>query len=128
MLQSIHVANCRLVEQVLKCTPVVQATAYLRHEFVGNVHSKPAAFNAPIKHMAKVLFTIKASFAVLSNAPRTAKAQGSQGRWPKAGNLFLKPIRDINRKFFLGLHDVYVSYYHIYSQANSFNCFQCSNL
>ena len=108
MLQSIHVANCRLVKQILKCTSVVQATAYLRNEFVGNVHSKTAAFNPSIKHLAKVLFTFKASFAVLSNAPRTAKTQRSQSRWPKAGNLFLKPIRNICREFFIGWHDVYV--------------------
>lgn len=128
MLQSIHVANCRLVEQVLKRTPVVQATAHLRHEFVGNVHSKAAAFNPSIKHMAKVLLTIKASFAARSNAPCTAKTQRSQSRWPKTGDLLLKPFRDIYKKFFLGWHDVHVSYHHIYSQVNSFNCFQCSSL
>ena len=128
MLQSIHVAYRRLVEQILNRTPVVQATAYLRNEFVWNVHSKTAAFNPSVKHMAKVLFTFKASFAVLSNTPRAAKTQGSQSRRPKAGDLFLKPIRDISGKFFFDRHDVYVTSYHIYSQANSFNCFLCSNL
>jgi len=128
MLQSLHVAIRRLVKQFLKCTPVVQATAYLRHEFVGNVHSKAAALNPAIKNMAKVLFAIKASLAVLSNAPRTAKTQRSESRWPKALDLLLKPIGYIYRKFFLGWHDVYVSYNHIYSQVNSFNYFQCSKL
>ncbi len=128
MLQSIHVANRRLVEQILNCTPVVQAAAYLRNEFVRNVYSKTSAFNPTVKHMANVLFTFEASFAVLSDAPSTAKAQRSQSRWPKACKLFLKPVRDIRRKFFFGWHEVYVTYNHIYSQANSFNCFVCSNL
>lgn len=128
MLQGIHVANSRLVEQILKCTPVVQAAAYLCNEFVGNVHSKTTAFNPTVKHMAKVLFTVEASSAVLSNAARTAKTQRSQSRWPQAGNLFMKPIRDIRGEFFFGWHAVYVISYHMYSQANSFNCFLCNNL
>jgi hypothetical protein len=128
MLQSIHVPNCRLVEQILKCTPVVQTTAHLRHEFIRDVHSKTTALDPAVKNMAKVLFTFKASLAVLSDASGTAKTYRSQGRWPKAGNLFLKPIRNICGKFFFGWHSVYVPYNHIYSQVKSFNYFLCSNL
>ena len=128
MLQSIHVANCRLVKQILKCTAVVEASADLRHEFVGNVYSKTATLDPAVKNMAGMLFTFKASFAVLSNASSTPKIQRSQSSWPKAGSLFLKPIRDICRKFFLGWHDVYVPYIHIYSQGKSFNYCLCSNL
>jgi hypothetical protein len=117
MLQGIHVANSRLVEQILKCAPVIQATAYLWHEFVGNVHSKTASLDPAVKNMAQVLFTLKASFAMLSDASGAAKTQGSQGSWPKAGNLFMKPIRNIWGKFFFGWHAVYVPYNHIYSQA-----------
>ncbi len=114
MLQSIHVANCRLMEYILKCVPVFQATAHFRHEFVGNIHGKTATLDPAIKDMAKVLLTPKAGFAALSNAPGTAKTQGSQSGRPKADNLFLKPVRNICRKFFFGWHDVYVPYYHIY--------------
>jgi hypothetical protein len=128
MLQSFHVANCRLVEQILKRTTVVKTTAHLRHEFVGDVDGEAAALNPAVKNMAKVLFTFKASLAVLSDAPGTAKIQRSQSSWPEAGNLFLKPIRNVRRKFFFGWHAVYVTYYHIYSQVKSFNYCPCSNL
>lgn len=128
MLQSVHVAYRRLVEQILNGTTVVETTAYLRNEFVGNVHSKTASFDPSVKHMAKVLFTFKASFAVLSYAPRAAKTQGSQCRRPKVGKLFPKPIRNICGIFFSGWHGVYVPHYHIYSQAVSSKCFLCSNL
>jgi hypothetical protein len=116
------------MEQILKCTPIVQATAYLRDEFVGNVYSKTAALDPSVKNMAEVLFTLKASLAVLSDAPGAAKAQRSQRSWPKAGNLFLKPIGDICGKFFWGWHDVYVAYTHIYCQAKSFYKFLYNNL
>jgi hypothetical protein len=116
------------VKQILKRTTVVKTTAHLSHEFVGDVNGEAAALDPAVKNMAKVLFTFKASFAVLSDAPGTAKTQRSQSGRPKAGSLFLKPIRNICGKFFLGWHDVYVPYYHIYSQANSFNYFLCSNL
>jgi len=128
MLQSFHIANRRLVEQILKCTPIVQATTHLRHEFVGDVHSKTAALNLAVKNMAKVLFTFKASLAVLPDAPGTAKIQRSQSSWPEVGNLFLKPIRNVRRKFFFNWHTVYVIYHHIYSQVKSFNHCPCSNL
>jgi len=128
MLQSIHVAYRRLVKQILNCTPVIQAPAYLRNEFVRNVHSETATFNPSIEHMTEVLFTVKAGFAVFSNTPRTAKTQGSQSRRPKAGMLFLKPIRNICGIFSFGWHVVYVPHYHIYSQANSLNCFLYSSL
>jgi len=95
MLQSIHVANCRLVEQILKCAAVVQTTADLRHEFVRNVYSKTAALDPAVKNMARMLLTAKTSFAVLSNASGTPKIQRSQGSRPKAGSLLLKPVRDI---------------------------------
>jgi len=121
MFQSIHVANCRLVEQILKCTPVVKTTAHLRHKFVGNVHRKAAALDPAVKNMAKVLFTVKASLAVLSDTPSTAKTYRPQGCWPKAGNLFLKPICNICGEFLFSWHAVYVPYYHIYSQAKSYN-------
>jgi hypothetical protein len=128
MLQSLHVAYRRLVKQILNCAPVIQAPPYLRDEFIRNVNSKTATLNPSIEHMAEVLLTGKAGFAVLSNTARTAKTQGSEGRRPKAGKLFLKPIRNICGIFFLGWHGVYMPYYHIYSQVNSFNCFLCSNL
>jgi hypothetical protein len=128
MLQSIHVANCRLVEHILKRTTVVQTTAHFGHELVGDIYSEAAALDPAVKNMAKVLFALETSFAVLADTPGTAKAQRSQSGWPKAGNLLLKPIRDIYRKFFSGWHDVYVTYNHMYSQVNSLNCFQCSNL
>ena len=123
MLQRIHVANCRLVQHILKCTPVIQTTAHVRHEFVGNIDSKAAVLDSPVKNVAKVLFTSKASFAVLSNTLGAAKAQRPQSSWPEVSNLFLKPISNIRRKFFFGWHAVYVPYMHMYRQANSFNCF-----
>jgi hypothetical protein len=116
------------VEQILKRTTVVKTTAHLRHEFVGDVDGEAAALNPAVKNMAKVLFTFKASLAVLSDAPGTAKIQRSQSSWPEAGKLFLKPIRYVRRKFFWGWHTVYVTYYHIYSQVKSFNYCPCSNL
>ena len=102
MLQSIHVADCRLVEQILKCAAVVEASADLRYEFVGNVYRKTATLDPAVKNMAGMLLTAKTSFAVLSNTSGTPKIQRSQSSRPKTGNLFLKPIRDIYRKFFLG--------------------------
>jgi hypothetical protein len=128
MLQSIHIANCRLVEQILKCAAIVETTADLRHEFVRNVYSKTATLDPAVKNMAGMLLTAKTSFAVLSNAPGTAKVQRPQSSRPKAGSLFLKPIRDIYREFFLGWHAVYVPHSHIYCQQNSYNYRLCSNL
>jgi hypothetical protein len=128
MLQSIHVANCRLVEQILKCAAVVETTADLRHQFVRNVYSKPATLDSAVKNMAGMLLTAKTSFALLSNASGTPKIQRSQSSRPKVGSLFLKPIRDIYRKFFWGWHAVYVPYNHIYSQEKSYNYCLCSNL
>jgi hypothetical protein len=97
------------MEQILKCTPVVQTTAHLRDEFLRNVHCKTAAFDPAIKNIAEVLFTLKASLAVLSDAPGSAKIQRTKRRWPKAGNLFLKPIGDICGEFFFSWHGVYVT-------------------
>lgn len=128
MLQSFHVANCCLVEQILKRSTVVKTTAHLRHKFVRDIHSKTAALDSAVKNVAKVLFPFKASFAALSDTPGTPKTQGSQGGWPKPGNLFLEPIRNICGKFYLGWHTVYVTYTHMYSQANTLNYFLCSNL
>ena len=128
MLQGIHVANCRLVEQILKCAAIVETTADLRHEFVRNVYSKTATLDPAVKNMAGMLLTAETGFAVLSNAPRTAKVQRSQSSRPKAGSLFLKPVRDVYRKFFLGRHTVYVPYSHMYSQEKSYNYRLCSNL
>jgi hypothetical protein len=128
MLQSIYIANCRLVKQILKCAAVVEASADLRHEFVRNVYSKTATFDPAVKNMAGMLLTAKTSFAVLSNASSTPKIQRSQSSRPKAGSLFLKPIRDIYRKFFLGWHAVYVPHIHMYSQGKSYNYCICSNL
>jgi hypothetical protein len=108
MLQSIHVANCRLVQQILKCVAVVETTVYLRHEFLRDVYSETTTLDPAVKNMAGMLLTAKTSFAVLSYAPGTAKVQRSQSSRPKAGSLFLEPIRDIYRKFFLGWHAVYV--------------------
>ena len=121
MLQSIHVANCRLVQQILKRVAVVETTVDLRHEFLRDVYSKTTTLDPAVKNMAGMLLTSKTSFAVLSNAPGTAKVQRSQSSRPKAGSLFLKPIRNINRKFSLGWHTVYVPYSHIFSQENSYN-------
>jgi len=128
MLQGIHVAYRRLVEQILNCTPVVQAAAYLRNEFVGNVHSKTAAPYPSIKHMAKVLFTIEAGLTVLSNAAGTAQTQRSQSRRPKGSNVLLKPMRNIFGEFFLYEHEVHVTLYHMYSQVISSNYFVRSGL
>lgn len=128
MLQSIHIANCRLVEQILKCVAVVETTVDLRHEFLRNIHSKTATLEPAVKNMAGMLLTAETGFTVLSNAPGTAKVQRSQSSRPKAGSLFLKPIRDIYRKFFLGWHVVYVPYSHIYSQEKSYNYCVCSDL
>jgi hypothetical protein len=97
-----YVANCRLTEYILKCTPVIQTPVHLGHDFIGDVHSKTAALDPAVKDMAKVLFTFSASFAVLSNASGAAKTQRSQSSWPKTGTLFLKPIGDMCRKFFFG--------------------------
>jgi hypothetical protein len=108
MLQSIHIANCCLVEQILKCAAIVETTADLRHEFVRNVYSKTATLEPAVKNIAGMLLTPETGFAVLSNAPGTAKVQRSQSSRPKAGSLSLKPVRDIYRKFFLGWHAVYV--------------------
>ncbi len=128
MFQSFHVANCSLVEQVLKCAAVLKATIHLRHEFVRNVYGKAAAIDPAVKNMALVLLTTKASFAVLSDAPSAAKTQRSKSSWPKAGSLFLKPFRNICGKFFLRWHAVYVTTDHMYSQAKSCNRSLCSNL
>jgi hypothetical protein len=116
------------VEHILKCTPVIQTTAHLRHEFVGNIDSKAAVLDSPVKNVAKVLFAFKASFAVLSNTLGAAKVQRPQSSWPEVSNLFLKPIRNIRGKFFFGWHAVYVTQMHIYSQANTFNFFLYNNL
>lgn len=121
MLQSIHVANSRLVKQILKCAAVVETTADLRHEFVRNIYRKTATMDSAVKNMAGMLLTVKTSLAVLSNASCTPKIQRSQSSRPKIGSLFLKPICDIYRKFFLGWHVVYVPYYHIYCQDKSYN-------
>ena len=114
MLQSIHVANGCLVEQILKCAAVVETTADIRHEFVRNIYRKTATLDSAVKNMAGMLLTAKTSFAVLSNASGTPKIQRSQSSGPKVGSLFLKPIRDIYRKLFLGWHAVYMPYNHIY--------------
>ena len=128
MLQRIHIANCRLVQQVLKCAAVFETTADLRHEFLRDVYSETTTLDPAVKNMAGMLLTAKTSFAVLSNAPGTAKVQRSQSGRPKTGSLFLKPIRDIYREFFLGWHAVYVQYGHIYSQEKSYNCRLYSSL
>jgi len=128
MLQRIHVSNCRLVEHILKCTPVVQTAAHFWHKFVGNIYSKAAALDPAVKNMAKVLFTLEAGFTVLSNALSTAKTQRSQSSGPKGGNLFLKPIRNICGKFSFGWHIVYMPHYHIYSQVKYSNYCLYSNL
>jgi hypothetical protein len=116
------------MEQILKCAAVLETTADLRHEFVRNVYSKTATLDPAVKNMAGMLLTAKTSFAALSNASGTTKIQRSQSGRPKVGSPFLKPIRDIYRKFFLGWHAVYVPYTHIYRQAKSYNYRLCSNL
>ena len=127
MLQRIYVSNGRLVEYILKCTPVVQTTTHFRHKFVWNIHCKAAPLDSAVKNMAEVLFSLETSFAMFSNTLGTTKTQRSQSSWPKASNLFQEPIRNICRKFFLGWHDVYVPYIHIYSQVKSCNYFLYSN-
>ena len=128
MLQSFHIANCRLVEQILKCATILKAAAHLRHKFVGYVHSKTVALDSPIKNMAGVLITSEASFAVLPDASRAAKAQRSESGGPKAGSLLLKPMSNICGKVLFCWHAVYVTYYHMYSQVKSVNFFTCSKL
>jgi hypothetical protein len=109
MLQGFGVSQCCLVKQVLQRTAIVETTAHLRHELVGNVKGEAAAFDSAVKYMAGVLFAFDASFAVLADASGTAKTQRSQSRRPKAGGSFLEPLRNICRKFFL-CHLVYVPY------------------
>ena len=128
MLQGIHVANCRLVQQILKCVAVVETTVDLRHEFLRDVDSETTTLDPAVENMAGMLLTAKTSFAVLSNAPGTAKVQRSQSGRPKTGSLFLKPIRDIYRGFFLSWHAVYVPYSHIYCQQNSYTYCPCNDL
>jgi hypothetical protein len=73
MLQSIHIANCRSVEHILKHTAVFETASHLRNESFGNVHSKKAAVDPAIKNMAKMLSAFAASRAVLPNAPGTGE-------------------------------------------------------
>lgn len=108
MLQGFGVSQCCLVKQVLQRTAIVETTAHLRHELVGNVKGEAAAFDSAVKYMAGVLFAFDASFAVLADASGTAKTERSQSRRPKAGSSFLEPLRNICRKFFLCWHVVYV--------------------
>jgi hypothetical protein len=108
MLQGFGVSQCCLVKQVLQRTAIVETTAHLRHELVGNVKGEAAAFDSAVKHMAGVLFTFDASFTALADASGTAKTERSQSRGPKAGGSFLEPLRNICREFFLCWHDVYV--------------------
>jgi hypothetical protein len=128
MLQSIHIANCRLMEHILKRTAVLETAGHLRDEFVGNVYSKTAAVDPAVKNMAKVLFAFAASWAVLPNAPGTAKTQRSQSSWPEAGDLFLKPIINVCRKFFFGWHTVYVTHTTYTVKHYLHKGFYCNNL
>jgi hypothetical protein len=108
MLQGFGVSLCCLIKQVLQRTAIVETTAHLRYELVGNVNGKAATLDSTVKHMAGVLFAFEASFAVLADASGTTKTERSQSRWPKARGLFLEPLRNICGRFFLGLHAVYV--------------------
>lgn len=108
MLQGFGIAQRVLMEQVLKRTPIVQTTAHLRDELVGNIKREAASLRSAVKHVAGMLFALEASLAVLADTSSTAETQGTQGGRPKAGSLFLEPLGDIGRKFFLGWHAVYV--------------------
>ena len=110
MLQGFGVSQRCLVEQVLQCTAIVETTAHLRHELVGNVNGKTAALDSAVKNMARVLFACEASFAVLADASSAAKTERSQSGWPKARSLFLVPKCNICGESFFGWHDLYVPY------------------
>jgi hypothetical protein len=123
MLQGFTVSQCCLVEKVLQRTAIVETTAHLRHELVGNVESEPATLDSTVKDMARVLPAFEASSAVLADASGAAKTERSQRRWPKACGLFLELLGDICGKFFFGLHAVYVPYITYTVKGNLSNAF-----
>lgn len=110
MLQGFGVSQCCLIKQVLQRTAIVETTAHLRHELVGDVKSETAALDSTVKHMAGMLFAFLASLAVLADASGTAKTERSQSGWPKTRSLLLEPLCNICGKFCFGLHAVYVPY------------------
>jgi hypothetical protein len=81
-LQSLDIARGRLIQQLLKSTPILQAAAYFRHEFLWNVNRKTTPFHTSVQDVAPMLFARQTSLAVLADARASAQAQRADNRRP----------------------------------------------
>jgi hypothetical protein len=96
-LQSLDIARGRLIQQLLKSTPILQAAAYFRHEFLWNVNRKTTPFHTSVQDVAPMLFARQTSLAVLADARASAQAQRAEYRRPNTSRLITQPALDIRR-------------------------------
>src|SRR5207249_4307515 len=99
MLQGLDIANDSLMQQILQGTSVIQAPAYLRHQFLRNINGERAAFDSTRQEMAGVLFTTKTGRAVFTYAGASPHAEATETGRPHVGKLFPKPKLDIPGRF-----------------------------
>jgi hypothetical protein len=97
--QSLNVARCSLVEQFLQSAPMIQAAAYFRYQFFGNINGKPSPLQASVQDVTGMLFTGQTSGAVRANAASAAQAEGAQQSGLQGFRLILKPAPDIGGRF-----------------------------
>ena len=109
LFQSLDVAQGRGIEQFLQGAAIFQATLNFRDESVRHVEGEALALKMAGQNPAGMLFSIRASAAVFTDATSAAQAEGAESGGPERGRVGLEPTLDIGGGFGFAMHDEYMS-------------------
>jgi hypothetical protein len=94
-LERLDISRCRLVQQLLRSPPIVQAALNLRHKLFRHVDGNTTPIRATVKDITLMLFARLARRAILADAPAPPQAQRTQKRRPKIRRFTPQPVCDI---------------------------------
>ena len=111
MFQSFGVANSSLAKQLLNFSTIVQRSLHIGDELIRDIDCGAPPLDSDIQDIAGMLFTFQAGLASLTDAGTAAQAEGAESCRPKTRRLISEPLFNIDGRFILSSHDVYVPRY-----------------
>ncbi len=122
MLEGFGISKRVLIKQFLEGAPIVQTSANLFDELVGDVDRKTASLDPTVEYMAGVLLTGETGLAVFADAGAAPQAEGAESGRPETDGLVSEPVFDVEGRFGFGWHGVCVPYNTHTSQGKNDNC------
>jgi hypothetical protein len=89
--ERLEIARSDLLQQFLQGTTVLQTTAHLGHQLLGNVKRKTAPFYATVQNVTGMLLAGLTSLTVLAHTRAAPKIEGTESGGGEIGRSVLKP-------------------------------------